>query len=355
MDDRIVSTLVLVTPANRSDGSEERFTGGHLRELAARFDHVVVVLDHGPGAPVSFRIPPQPPGPVARTGDSLESVLDSLSSNGGGAAVIIDGDIRAVRRAGSVARQHAVPALWWCDGPPADEVQRATVDVIDAVLAPVDESSVGRYLAIGAGIDTRALGSVALPPQPPLRILVLGRAVEDGGLAIPLRALAEARARGVDAHLLIVDSLRVSSRSARRLAESLIADLMLTQSVELLDIDGPVWLPDILQRVHAVIDAGAGTAVDHVLLEAMACGRPVLSSRASLTPLLAGETLPLVFATGDASSLAGCISALAASRNEELAEVGARLRARVEREHSLPQWGASIAAVVEALHAPRVS
>ena len=199
-----------------------------------------------------------------------------------GAAVIIDGDIRTVRRAGSVARKFAVPVLWWCDGPPADEIQRDTVDLVDAVLAPVDETGVGRFLAVGAGIDTHALPAVPLPPRPPLRMLLLGRTVHQGGLAVPLRALAEARARGVDAQLLIVDSLRASSRSERSTVESLVADLMLTRSVELLDADGPLWLPDVLRRVHAVIDAGAGPDLDHIVLEAMACGRAVLSSRPAL-------------------------------------------------------------------------
>ena len=84
------------------------------------------------------------------------------------AAVIIDGDIRTVRRAGSVARRFEVPVLWWCDGPPADEIQRDIADLIDAVLAPVDEIGIGRCLAVGAGIDTRSLPPVPLPPRPPL-------------------------------------------------------------------------------------------------------------------------------------------------------------------------------------------
>ncbi len=75
-------------------------------------------------------------------------------------------------------------------------------------------------------------------------------------------------------------------------------------------------------RVHAVIDAGAGPDLDHIVLEAMACGRAVLSSRPALTPTLAGESLPLVFATGDAISLAACITAVADARQDELADLG---------------------------------
>jgi glycosyltransferase involved in cell wall biosynthesis len=348
-----VTTVVLVRPGSRVDHSEDRFTPSHVRELAGRFDHIVLVTDSVPHSDNGVDPLRLGAGGVTRTTATLESVLDSLGDEP--SAVIVDGDIRTVRRAGNAAKRRRRPVFWWCDGPPAEEVQRATVDVIDAVLTPADESSIGRYVAIGAGIDTRALDVVPLPPQPPLRFLVLGRAVGEGGLGVPLRALAEARARGVDARLLIVDSLRVSTRSARQLAESLIADLVLTQSVELLDADGPVWLPDILRRVHAVIDAGGRTEVDHVVLETMACGRPVLSSRPSLVPLLADTRPPLMFATGDPGSLAVCIRALAATRSEELVEIGMRLRARVERAHSLPQWGASIAAVVGTLLTPRVN
>jgi glycosyltransferase involved in cell wall biosynthesis len=344
-----VSTLVLVTPAVRVDAGDDRFTPGHLRELAARFDHVVMVLDQDP-APSDPRAPARA-WPIATTDAPLETVLDSLRTNGTGAGVIIDGDIRAVRRAGTVTRKHAVPALWWCDGPPAEEIQRDTVNYIDAVLAPVDETSVGRYLAIGAGIDMPALPALPLPDRPPLRILVLGRSVNQGGLAAPLRALAETRARGVDARLVIVDSLEASSRSARRATESLVADLMLTQSVELIDADVPLSLPHLLRRIHLVVDAGKGPELDRIVLEAMACARIVLSSRPALTPLLADAELPLVFATGDSVSLAACISAVADARHDELDALGGRLRQRVERSHSLSQWGASIAAVVDALQA----
>jgi glycosyltransferase involved in cell wall biosynthesis len=148
---------------------------------------------------------------------------------------------------------------------------------------------------------------------------------------------------------MIVDSRQASSRAARGALESLVADLILTQSVELLDADGPLDLPQVIGRVHAVIDAGTGPELDHVVFEAMACGRAVISSRPALTETLDGESLPLVFAPGDAASLATCITAVADARQDELADLGARLRHRVAREHSLDQWGASIAAVIEAL------
>jgi glycosyltransferase involved in cell wall biosynthesis len=346
-----VSTLVLVSPATREDGSEDRFSPGHVRELCDRFDRVIMVTDPGPGSPDHTDPLSLSTGTVSRTDAPLESVLDAVGDDEPSAAVIIDGDIRTVRRAGGIARRLQVPVLWWCDGPPADEIQRDTVDLVDAVLAPVDETGVGRFLAIGAGIDTHALPSVPLPPRPPLRILVLGRMVHQGGLAVVLHALAEARARGVDAHLLIADSLRASSRAARRDTEALVANFMLTQSVELLDADGPLHLPELLRRVHTVIDAGTGPELDPIVLEAMACGRAVLSSRPALIGTLANESLPLVFATADVTSLADCITAVANARQDELADLGTRLREKVEHEHSLDQWGAAIAAVVEALRA----
>jgi thymidine phosphorylase len=85
------------------------------------------------------------------------------------------------------------------------------------------------------------------------------------------------------------------------------------------------------------------------VLEAMAYGRAVVSSRPAFTPLLADESLPLVYAIGDSMSLAACITALADARHDELVDVAATIRARVMRQHSLDRWGASVAAVVEAL------
>lgn len=348
-----MSTVVLVTSATRASAQDDRFTQGHLRELADRFDRVVMVLDQD-RVPEGGPVDQAPPcgawsGRVGTTEAPLDAVLEYLDANGSGAAVIIDGDVRSVRRAGAVARNHAAPALWWCDRRPADETLRDTVDVVDAVLAPVDETNSGRYLAIGAGIDMRSLPALPIPARPPLRILVLGRPVSNGGLGVPLRALAETRARGIDAHLVLVDSPGASAGAASRATESLIADLMLTQSVEIIDADGPLPLADLLRRCHLVVDISTGPEVDYVALEAMACGRAVPSSSPVLAPLLAGEALPLMFTANDAGSLARCITALADARHDELVALGSRLRERVARLHSLDQWGASIAAVVDTL------
>ncbi len=221
---------------------------------------------------------------VTHTDVSLESVLHAVGGGAPEAAVLIGGDLRTVQRAGRVARRFDVPVLWWCDGPPAEEIQRHTVDLVDVVLVPTDETGVGRILAVGSGIDTQALRLVPHPPTAAAADPRVGRMPYQDGLAVPFRALAEARARGVNARLLLVGTARSSAPNERRDLEALVAELTLTQSVDLFDVEGVGRLPELLERVHAVIDAGIGPELDHVVLEAMACGRarPLVACSRSL-------------------------------------------------------------------------
>lgn len=356
MDGGLVSTVVLVSPSTRSDGADDRLSPSHVRELTDHFDRVILVTD---AARADGELDLTDAGAetvaalqdcsVSHTEGPLDLVLDAVRDDEAEAAVIIDGDIRTVRRAGTVARRYSVPVLWWCDGPRASRVQQDTVGLVDAVLAPVDEVDTAPCLAIGAGIDTAALLPVPLPSRPPLQLLLVGRTVLQHGLAGPLRALAATRARGVDARLLVVSSRRASPNHDWEDAEVLVADFMLSRSVELLGTDRAPSLPELLRDVHVVIDSHTGPDLDLVALEAMACGRAVVSSQDTLAQMLGHETIPLVFAPGDVASLATCVTAVADARHDELVELGASLRRRVRREHSLRQWGAGIAAAIETL------
>ncbi len=289
-----------------------------------------MVTDPGTGCPRRRGPAALSSATVSRTDAPLESVLDAVGDDQPSAAVIIDGDIRTVRRAGSVARKFEVPVLWWCDGPPADEIQRDTAGLVDAVLSPVDETGVGRFLAVGAGIDTRALPSV------PLRLARRCGSWCSGGRSIR-RARGAApgagRSAGPRGGRPPADRrLAAARRRAPRAStlESLVADLMLTQSVELLDADGPLYLPEVIGARARRDRRGrrARTGPHRAGGDGVRPRRPLVASRARQRRW-PSESLPLVFATGDAASLATCIAAVADARQDELADLGTRLRHRV--------------------------
>jgi glycosyltransferase involved in cell wall biosynthesis len=98
-----------------------------------------------------------------------------------------------------------------------------------------------------------------------------------------------------------------------------------------------------------VVNATARGSADKVVFEAMASGRPVLYSSPAFEPVTAGSPLPLQFPEGDAAALAERISTLAAASAESLADLGAWLRERIERDHSLEHWAHSVVAYAEEL------
>jgi glycosyltransferase involved in cell wall biosynthesis len=117
-----------------------------------------------------------------------------------------------------------------------------------------------------------------------------------------------------------------------------IAAAGLSQRVHL---HGDVPYPEIPPRYRdcfALVSASRTGSVDKVVLEAMATGRPVVTSNESFPPLLAslGEMAELLqFPAGDAAALAANLERLASFSSEQRAELGRRLRDIVAGEHGV--------------------
>jgi glycosyltransferase involved in cell wall biosynthesis len=85
-------------------------------------------------------------------------------------------------------------------------------------------------------------------------------------------------------------------------------------------------------------------ALDKVVYEAAAARRAVLVASDGFEPLVRGIEPPLRFAQDDAASLAERILTLAALDAAQRAQIGAELRARVVRDHSVEHWAQAIVA-----------
>jgi alpha-1,6-mannosyltransferase len=83
-----------------------------------------------------------------------------------------------------------------------------------------------------------------------------------------------------------------------------------------------------LASADALVHAGTKETFGLVLLEAMACGRPVVAARASAIPEFVDESVGLLAEPGNAASMAEAIAAL---YERDLDAVGATARARVLR------------------------
>jgi len=145
------------------------------------------------------------------------------------------------------------------------------------------------------------------------RVLVYaGRFTDEKNVPILLRAFARL---GQSYHLLMI-----GGGQQGRLAANVTRLPYRRDGVELAR-----WIAS----ADALVHAGTRETFGLVILEAMACGRPVVAARAGALPELVDEHVGALAEPGKAESLAEAISAL---YERDLAAVGANARARVLRQ-----------------------
>jgi len=93
-------------------------------------------------------------------------------------------------------------------------------------------------------------------------------------------------------------------------------------------------LAGLLAGADALLHAGQQETFGLVLLEAMACGRPIVGVRAGAVAELVDDDVGRLADTGSVTALAAAIEALYAADRER---IGAAARARVERSYTWPQ------------------
>lgn len=182
------------------------------------------------------------------------------------------------------------------------------------------------------------------PDGGPVRLLACGRLVPKKGHATTLAALAQARRDGASLSLTIL-----GDGPERPALERRIRELGLDREVTLLGATPRSEFLLELERAHIYIQASL-TAPDGdseggaptTLLEAQACGLPVLSTRHADIPevVVEGESA-LLSDEGDASGLAANLASLAADPGR-WAAMGRAGRAHVERHHDARELAARL-------------
>ncbi|HYB65992.1 MAG TPA: glycosyltransferase [Steroidobacteraceae bacterium] len=86
-----------------------------------------------------------------------------------------------------------------------------------------------------------------------------------------------------------------------------------------------------IASADALVHAGTRETFGLVVLEAMACGRPVIAARAGALPELVDESVGML---AEPDSAAGMAAAIAALYERDLAQLGAAARARVLRQYT---------------------
>ncbi len=242
---------------------------------------------------------------------------------------------RMARKAG--ARQY----LWYTHGA-VDERLRKAVGLVDKVFTASEESlrvDTPKRVVTGHGIDTRRFAPGGVEPVRPIRLLSVGRVTPAKDPLTILAALAILVSRGFDVHLDIVGDVLASGDPAyRRRVEEQIEVGGLRERVRL---RGAIAYRDIApyyQRCTLLVNASGTGSIDKVVLEAMACARPVLTCNDSFPRLfreLGADGARLMFEPSSASDLAERIEGLLRLRQPERAALGERLRSLVVRDHEV--------------------
>jgi glycosyltransferase involved in cell wall biosynthesis len=139
-------------------------------------------------------------------------------------------------------------------------------------------------------VDTSRFVPAASPPSRPLTLLLGGTQYARYRVDAALRTLAIVRRRVADARLLIAGTLRWPSELGPRAdADRFSSELGVHDAVELLGPYSQIDAPAVYHRADLLLHTKYNDPCPTVVIEAMACGLPVVCSRSGGVPELVGH------------------------------------------------------------------
>lgn len=134
----------------------------------------------------------------------------------------------------------------------------------------------GRVAVVGgAGVDPSVFVPTSMAKHPPLRLGFVARLIWSKGLDIAVKAVSSARARGYDVRLTVAGEPDHGNPGA--FSEAQLAAFAATPGVKFVGRIGDI--PGFWNEHHvAFLPSRGGEGMPRSLLEAAACGRPILTS-----------------------------------------------------------------------------
>ncbi len=209
-----------------------------------------------------------------------------------------------------------------------------------ATVSSYGRSQMCRWAATGdwdkvqvvhCGLDLTRWNAPAPLPQGPFHMVAVGRFAEQKGFGLLIRAFAQAWRRNPELRLSLV-----GDGELRPQIQAMIAAEGMDKAVHLLGWQDEAGVRTAMNAAHALVTPSFAEGLPVVIMEAMACARPIIATYIAGIPELVrpGQEGWLVPA-GDAAGLAECMLTAAATDPETLAQMGASAQARVIARHDI--------------------
>lgn len=198
-----------------------------------------------------------------------------------------------------------------------------------------------RIKVVHCGIEPAKFPEPAPLPAGVLRLVAIGRFVEQKGQMVLIEALADAVRDVPDLHVTLV-----GDGEMRADLEAAIARLGLARNVTLTGWLDEAGVRAALAAAHALVMPSFAEGLPMVVMEAMAAGRVVLATYVAGTPeLVVPEETGWMVPAGDTRALADAMVRLAAVPHDRLTEMGKRARTRVFERHDIDVEAGKLAAL----------
>lgn len=329
--------VLMVTPGLDDTNPKVGFARTWVRYLAARVErlHVIPVMGGDSPAPnvqvhsLGRERGVGKPGRLRNLYRSVSSVLRQDRPD----VVFVHMLPLYVLLMAPLTRAYRVPLVMWFAYGRVDAALWLAHRLVDRVVTASPESfrlQSTKTVFLGHGIDTTQFSAGVEASPPEVDVLAVNRIAPDKDLETLLRAVALA-----GASCRIVGATDERNRTYRASLDSLVDELGIGHLVH---FAGPLPYEAMVEQYRAgalFVSTSLTGSVDKVVLEAMACERPVLTCNESFKDVLGDHGAALMFKQGDFRTLASKASQLLHMNMEARAQLGRELRAIVVRDHDL--------------------
>ena len=201
---------------------------------------------------------------------------------------------------------------------------------------------------VHCGLDASFFASDPPPPVTARRLVCVGRLCEQKGQLLLLEAARQLKARGVEFELVLV-----GDGEMRPDIDAFIVRHGLQDRVR---VSGWLFNEAVVEQIRqarALVLPSFAEGLPVVLMEAMALGRPVISTFvAGIPELVETGTNGWLVPAGDVEALVGAMRACLETSVEKLATMGTAARARVAARHYVNREAAKLAQLFAASASP---